>query len=138
MFEYPIIILSLLFFIIIFIYKYKATYNKNHEKQKLIDIINKNIYDNNVNNNINILLSYYHNNGYILLARVKNDLLRDKKRKLHMQMFNIIRNLSDKILIKQEIKKINREMILYTYELNNIILKMKNNSKIKNDVSYLI
>ena len=55
-----------------------------------------------------------------------------------MQMFNIIRNLSDKILIKQEIKKINREIILYTHELNNIISKMKNNSKIKNDVSYLI
>ena len=138
MFEYLIILFFIILLIIIIlklqlIVKYKNICNNNIQKQKLIDIINNNIYDNNIIDKINNLLNlYYNNNGYILITRGKNDLIRDKKKKLHIQMCNIIRNLTDKQLIKQEIKKINREMILYTYELKIIISKVKYDFKVIN------
>lgn len=99
----------------------------NNEKQLIIDFINSNQIDNNeILNNIKKLLAFYNYEGHILLSRIKNDLIRDKKTKLKKEMVEKIKNLNNNILINQEIKKINRDMIIYTYNIEFIFKKLRN------------
>jgi hypothetical protein len=101
----------------------------NNEKQIIIDLINSDNDDNrydDINNNIKKLLSFYNYEGHILLSRVKNDLIRDKKNKLNKIMVEKIKKLNNNILINQEIKKINRDMIIYTSKMEFIFKKLRN------------
>jgi hypothetical protein len=102
--------------------------NNNNEKKIIIDKINSNDYIDNdiILDNIKKLLSFYNYEGHILLSRVKNDLIRDKKNKLNKIMVEKIKKLNNNILIKQEIKKINRDMIIYNSNIEFIFKKLRN------------
>jgi hypothetical protein len=65
--------------------KQRTVHKTNYEKYKLIDIINKNIDDENIDDNIIKLLSYYNYEGHILLTHVKNDLIRNKQFRLNQK-----------------------------------------------------
>jgi hypothetical protein len=105
--------------------KQRTVHKTNYEKYKLIDIINKNIDDENIDDNIIKLLSYYNYDGHILLTRVKNDLIRNKQFRLNKHLFDKIRCMSDRNTIKMEIAAINNRMHIYKYKLNNIFIRLK-------------
>lgn len=102
--------------------------NEINEKQIIIDVINTDdIIDNEtILDNIKKLLSFYNYDGHILLSRIKNDLIRDKKNKLNKKMVEKIKKLNNNILINQEIKKINRDMIIYNINIEFIFKKLRN------------
>jgi len=106
----------------------KKKINKINEKQIIIDVINTDdIIDNEtILDNIKKLLSFYNYDGHILLSRIKNDLIRDKKNKLNKKMVEKIKKLNNNILINQEIKKINRDMIIYNINIEFIFKKLRN------------
>jgi len=105
----------------------KKKINKIDEKQIIIDVINTDdIIDNEtILDNIKKLLSFYNYDGHILLSRIKNDLIRDKKNKLNKKMVEKIKKLNNNILINQEIKKINRDMIIYNINIEFIFKKLR-------------
>ena len=106
----------------------KNNNNNNNEKIIIINKINSNDYIDNdiILDNIKKLLLFYNYEGHILLSRVKNDLIRDKKNKLNKIMVEKIKKLNNNILIKQEIKKINRDMIIYNSNIDLIFKKLRN------------
>ena len=124
MIEYSLILFLIFKF---FINKTKQKkINKINEKQILIDKIN----DDETNyetilDNINQLLAFYNYEGHVLLSRVKNDLIRDKKNKLNKKMVEKIKMLNNNILINQEIKKINRDMIIYKSNIEFVFKKLR-------------
>jgi hypothetical protein len=124
MIEYSLILFLIFKF---FINKTKQKkINKINEKQILIDKIN----DDETNyetilDNINQLLAFYNYEGHVLLSRVKNDLIRDKKNKLNKKMVQKIKTLNNNILINQEIKKINRDMIIYKSNIEFVFKKLR-------------
>lgn len=97
----------------------------NYEKYILIDKINYDIDDENINDDIIKLLSYYNYEGHILLTHVKNDLIRNKQLRLNKHLFDKIRCMSDRTTIKMEITAINNRMYIYKYKLNNIFNRLK-------------
>jgi hypothetical protein len=101
---------------------------KNNQKQIIIDEINKDDIINNetILDNLKKLLSFYNYDGHILLSRIKNDLIRDKKYKLNKKMVEKIKKLNNNILINQEIKKINRDIIIYNINIEFIFKKLRN------------
>jgi hypothetical protein len=100
--------------------------NQNNEKQIIIDDINTDdINYDTIIDKIKKLLSFYNYEGHILLSRIKNDLIRDKKNKLNKKMVEKIKTLNNNILIKQEIKKINRDMIIYITNIEFIFRKLR-------------
>jgi len=124
MIEYSLILFLIFKF---FINKTKQKkINKINEKQLIIDKIN----DDETNyetilDNINQLLAFYNYEGHVLLSRVKNDLIRDKKNKLNKKMVQKIKTLNNNILINQEIKKINRDMIIYKSNIEFVFKKLR-------------
>lgn len=125
--ETSIILFVIVQTIIAMINKKKTVNKNNYEKYKLIDIINSNLDDENIDNNIIKLMSYYNYEGHILLTRVKNDLIRNKQFRLNKQLFDKIRCCTDRNTIKMEITAIiNNRMHIYKYKLNNIFIRLKN------------
>ena len=105
----------------------KITNNKISEKQLIINEIND--YDINYDtilDNIKKLLAFYNYEGHLLISRIKNDLIRDKKNKLNKKMVEKIKVLNNNILINQEIKKINRDMIIYKSNIEYVFKKLRN------------
>jgi hypothetical protein len=101
--------------------------NKISEKQLIINEIND--YDINYDtilDNIKKLLAFYNYEGHLLISRIKNDLIRDKKNKLNKKMVEKIKVLNNNILINQEIKKINRDMIIYKSNIEYVFKKLRN------------
>ena len=101
--------------------------NKISEKQLIINEIND--YDINyetILDNIKKLLAFYNYEGHVLLSRVKNDLIRDKKNKLNKKMVEKIKTLNNNILINQEIKKINRDIFIYKSNIEFVFKKLRN------------
>jgi hypothetical protein len=123
--ETSIIIFVIVQTILSIMKKNEAFKRYNYERYKLIDIINTNIDDENTYDNIIKLISYYNYEGHILLTRVKNDLIRNKQFRLNKQLFDKIRNSSDRNMIKIEIASINNRMHIYKYKLNNIFIRLK-------------
>ena len=76
--------------------------------------------------NIKKLLAFYNYEGHVLLSRVKNDLIRDKKNKLNKKMVEKIKTLNNNILINQEIKKINRDIFIYKSNIEFVFKKLRN------------
>lgn len=124
--ETSIILFVIVQTIIAMINKKKTVNKNNYEKYKLIDIINSNLDDENIDDNIIKLMSYYNYEGHILLTRVKNDLIRNKQFRLNKQLFDKIRCCTDRNTIKMEITAINNRMHIYKYKLNNIFIRLKN------------
>jgi len=105
----------------------KTNINKNnYEKYKLIDIINNNLDDDNIDENMMKLLSYYNYEGHVLLTRVKNDLIRNKQYRLKRQLFEKIRRSNDRQMIRIEISSIKNRMNIYKYKLNTVFARLKN------------
>jgi hypothetical protein len=103
----------------------KLQNNKINEKQLIIDEINTDdINYETILDNIKKLLAFYNYEGHVLLSRVKNDLIRDKKNKLNKKMVQKIKTLNNNILINQEIKKINRDMIIYKSNIEFVFKKL--------------
>ncbi len=125
MIEFSILVFVIIHFILCCLNKKQIIVKTNNEKSKLIDIINSDIDDDNINDNIIKLISYYNYEGHILLTRVKNDLIRDKQYKLNKLLLNRIKYSMDKELIKLEIKNINYKMSIYKNKLNTIFIKLK-------------
>lgn len=123
--ETSIILFVIVQTIIAMINKKKTVNKNNYEKYKLIDIINSNLDDENIDDNIIKLMSYYNYEGHILLTRVKNDLIRNKQFRLNKQLFDKIRCCTDRNTIKMEITAINNRMHIYKYKLNNIFIRLK-------------
>jgi hypothetical protein len=105
----------------------KLQNNKINEKQLIIDEINTDdINYETILDNIKKLLAFYNYEGHVLLSRVKNDLIRDKKNKLNKKMVEKIKTLNNNILINQEIKKINRDIFIYKSNIEFVFKKLRN------------
>ncbi len=101
--------------------------NQINEKQLIINEINTDdINYETILDNVKKLLAFYNYEGHVLLSRVKNDLIRDKKNKLNKKMVEKIKMLNNNILINQEIKKINRDMIIYKSNMEYVFKKLRN------------
>lgn len=101
--------------------------NQINEKQLIINEINTDdINYETILDNVKKLLAFYNYEGHVLLSRVKNDLIRDKKNKLNKKMVEKIKMLNNNILINQEIKKINRDMIIYKSNIEYVFKKLRN------------
>jgi len=101
--------------------------NQINEKQLIINEINTDdINYDTILDNVKKLLAFYNYEGHVLLSRVKNDLIRDKKNKLNKKMVEKIKMLNNNILINQEIKKINRDMIIYKSNIEYVFKKLRN------------
>jgi hypothetical protein len=101
--------------------------NEINEKQLIINEINTDdINYETILDNVKKLLAFYNYEGHVLLSRVKNDLIRDKKNKLNKKMVEKIKMLNNNILINQEIKKINRDMIIYKSNIEYVFKKLRN------------
>ena len=119
---------SLLIFMIFNYFRKPKIKKINNEKQIIIDDINSDeINYETIHDKIKKLLIFYKYDGHILLSRIKNDLIRDKKNKLNKKMVEKIKKLNNNILIKQEIKKINRDMIIYNINIEYIFKKLRSN-----------
>jgi len=124
--ETSIIIFVIVQTILAMINKRTNINKNNYEKYKLIDIINNNLDDDNIDENIMKLLSYYNYEGHILLTRVKNDLIRNKQYRLKRQLFDKIRRSNDRQMIRIEISSIKNRMNIYKYKLNTVFARLKN------------
>ena len=114
----------------------KTNINKNnYEKYKLIDIINNNLDDDNIDENMMKLLSYYNYEGHVLLTRVKNDLIRNKQYRLKRQLFEKIRRSNDRQMIRIEISSIKNRMNIYKYKLNTVFARLKNEININININ---